>query len=148
MLEHIENICKEAEQAIEEGYSFIVLSDKNINKENIALSSFLACSSVHHHLVQKQKRTRIGIIVESGEAREVHHHCLLFGYGADAVNPYLAYESIWKAKKEGLLDDKKLESYEDIVKAYKKGTKKGILKVMAKMGISTLQSYKLSLIHI
>jgi glutamate synthase (NADPH/NADH) large chain len=142
MLEHIENICKEAEQAIEEGYSFIVLSDKNINKENIALSSFLACSSVHHHLVQKQKRTRIGIIVESGEAREVHHHCLLFGYGADAVNPYLAYESIWKAKKEGLLDDKKLESYEDIVKAYKKGTKKGILKVMAKMGISTLQSYK------
>ena len=142
MLQHIESICKEAEQAIEEGYSFIVLSDKNINKENIALSSFLACSSVHHHLVQKQKRTRIGIIVESGEAREVHHHCLLFGYGADAVNPYLAYESIWKAKKEGLLDDKKLESYEDIVKAYKKGTKKGILKVMAKMGISTLQSYK------
>ncbi len=142
MLEHIENICKEAEQAIDEGYSFIVLSDKNINKENIALSSFLACSSVHHHLVQKQKRTRIGIIVESGEAREVHHHCLLFGYGADAVNPYLAYESIWKAKKEGLLDDKKLVSYEDIVKAYKKGTKKGILKVMAKMGISTLQSYK------
>ncbi len=142
MLKRIDKICKEAEQAIEKGYSFIVLSDKSINKENMALSSFLACSSVHHYLVQKQKRTKIGIIIESGEAREVHHHCLLFGYGADAINPYLAYESIWKAKKDGLLDDKEIASYGDVVKAYKKGTRKGILKVMAKMGISTLQSYK------
>ena len=142
MLKHLEKICKETDEAIEDGFSFIVLSDKNVNEKEIAVSSFLACSSVHHHLVQNQNRTRIGIIVESGEAREVHHHCLLFGYGADAINPYLAYESIWKAKKDGLLDDKKLQSYNDIVEAYKKGSKKGILKVMAKMGISTLQSYK------
>ena len=142
MLERLDEVCKESEQAIEDGFSFLVLSDKNINDENIALSSFLACSTVHHYLVKAQKRTRIGIIIESGESREVHHHCLLFGYGADAVNPYLAFESIWKAKKDGLLDDEKLIKYEDIIGAYKKGTKKGILKVMAKMGISTLQSYK------
>ena len=142
MLERLDEVCKESEQAIEDGFSFLVLSDKNINDENIALSSFLACSTVHHYLVKAQKRTRIGIIIESGESREVHHHCLLFGYGADAVNPYLAFESIWKAKKDGLLDDEKLIKYEDVIEAYKKGTKKGILKVMAKMGISTLQSYK------
>ena len=142
MLERLDEVCKESEQAIEDGFSFLVLSDKNINDKNIALSSFLACSTVHHYLVKAQKRTRIGIIIESGESREVHHHCLLFGYGADAVNPYLAFESIWKAKKDGLLDDEKLIKYEDVIEAYKKGTKKGILKVMAKMGISTLQSYK------
>ena len=142
MLERLDEVCKESEQAIEDGFSFLVLSDKNINDENIALSSFLACSTVHHYLVKAQKRTRIGIIIESGESREVHHHCLLFGYGADAVNPYLAFESIWKAKKDGLLDDEKLIKYKDVIEAYKKGTKKGILKVMAKMGISTLQSYK------
>ena len=142
MLQRLDEVCKESEQAIEDGFSFLVLSDKNVDSENIALSSFLACSTVHHYLVKAQKRTRIGIIIESGEAREVHHHCLLFGYGADAVNPYLAFESIWKAKKDGLLDDEKLITYENIIEAYKKGTKKGILKVMAKMGISTLQSYK------
>ena len=142
MLKRLEEISKEVEQGIEDNYSFIVLSDRKVDKDHIALSSFLACSSVHHHLVQKQKRTKIGIVVESGEAREVHHHCLLFGYGADAINPYLAYESIWKAKKDGLLGDEQLNNYKDIVAAYKKGTKKGILKVMAKMGISTLQSYK------
>ena len=93
-------------------------------------------------MIKKGLRTSVGLVVETGEAREVHHHCLLFGYGADAINPYLAFESIWKAKKDGLLDDEKLITYENIIEAYKKGTKKGILKVMAKMGISTLQSYK------
>ena len=91
MLSALDRICKEAEEAIEQGFSFIVLSDKKLGSENIALSSLLACSTVHHHLIKREKRTRIGIVIETGEAREVHHHCLLIGYGADAINPYLAF---------------------------------------------------------
>ena len=102
----------------------------------------LACSSVHHHLVRKEKRTQLGLIIESGEAREVHHHCLLIGYGADAINPYLAFEVLEKSLKDQILQDKKLRNTSDLVNAYKKGVAKGMLKVMAKMGISTLQSYK------
>ena len=139
MLSALDRICKESVEAIEQGFSFIILSDKNLGPENIALSSLLACSTVHHHLIKKEMRTRIGIVIETGEAREVHHHCLLIGYGADAINPYLAFESLWQARQDGLLDQ---ISFEDMVKAYKKGVAKGILKVMAKMGISTLQSYK------
>ncbi len=139
MLSALDRICKESEEAIEQGFSFIILSDKNLGPENIALSSLLACSTVHHHLIKKEMRTRIGIVIETGEAREVHHHCLLIGYGADAINPYLAFESLWQARQDGLLDQ---ISFDDMVKAYKKGVAKGILKVMAKMGISTLQSYK------
>ena len=142
MLNMLDKICEEAEEAIESGFSYIILSDKNISKDRFAISSLLACSTVHHHLVKTQKRTQIGIIIETGEAREVHHHCLLFGYGADAVNPYLAYEALWQAKIDGLLNSKKISSFEDLITAYKKATAKGILKVMAKMGISTLQSYK------
>ena len=135
-------ICKESEEAINEGYSFIILSDRNISKKNIALSSLLACSTVHHHLVKGEKRTQIGIIIETGEAREVHHHCLLVGYGADAINPYLAFDVLAKSLKDGLLKDENLKGIKDLVNAYKKGVAKGMLKVMAKMGISTLQSYK------
>ncbi|MFL2762462.1 MAG: glutamate synthase large subunit, partial [Gammaproteobacteria bacterium] len=135
-------ICKESEEAINEGYSFMVLSDRNISKKNIALSSLLACSTVHHHLVKREKRTQIGIIIETGEAREVHHHCLLVGYGADAINPYLAFDVLAKSLKDGLLKDENLKGMKDLVNAYKKGVAKGMLKVMAKMGISTLQSYK------
>ena len=139
MLSALDRICKESEEAINQGYSFIVLSDRKLGPERIALSSLLACSTVHHHLINEEKRTRIGIIIETGEAREVHHHCLLIGYGADAINPYMAFESLWQARQDGLLD--KISFYE-MVNAYKKGVAKGILKVMAKMGISTLQSYK------
>ena len=80
--------------------------------------------------------------MESGEAREVHHHCLLIGYGADAINPYLAFEVLNKSLKDGAIKDETLKNSKDLVKAYKKGVAKGMLKVMAKMGISTLQSYK------
>jgi len=139
MLSALDRICNESEEAIEQGFSFIILSDKKLGPENIALSSLLACSTVHHHLIKREKRTRIGIVIETGEAREVHHHCLLIGYGADAINPYLAFESLWQARQDGLLDQ---ISFDEMVKAYKKGVAKGILKVMAKMGISTLQSYK------
>jgi len=92
-------------------------------------------------LVAKSKRSKVGILLESGEAREVHHFCLLIGFGADAINPYLAFEALWRARKENLLD-KKLSNDDEVVTAYRKGVAKGILKVMAKMGISTLHSYK------
>jgi glutamate synthase (NADPH/NADH) large chain len=138
----IESICQEAEAAIDEGYSFVVLSDRNVGQDRIAVSSLLACGAVHHHLISRAKRTRIGVIVESGEAREVHQHCLLVGYGADAINPYLAFEALWQARRDGLLDDEKLPDDASLVVAYRKAVAKGMLKVMAKMGISTLQSYK------
>ena len=142
MKQRLKEICIEAEDAIKDSYSFIILSDKNISKSDMVLSSLLACSTIHHHLVENQLRTKIGIVIETGEAREVHHHCLLFGYGADAVNPYLAYESLFQSLKDGSLKDKNLPDELSITNAYKTGTKKGILKVMAKMGISTLHSYK------
>jgi len=135
-------ICAEATEAIEQGYSLIVLSDRNVAENAMAISALVACGTVHHHLVATHQRTRIGLLIETGEAREVHHHCLLVGYGADAINPYLAFESIWQAQRDGLLDDSELSSDDEIVYAYKKAIAKGMLKVMAKMGISTLQSYK------
>lgn len=140
-MDAIQRICQEAQQAIEDGYSFIILSDRNISADRIPLSALVACGAVHHHLTKHEQRTQIGIVLETGEAREVHHFCLLSGYGADAVNPYLAFESLWQANSEGLLGDK-CPTEADLVAAYKKGVAKGMLKVMAKMGISTLQSYK------
>ncbi|MCB1701879.1 MAG: glutamate synthase large subunit [Pseudomonadales bacterium] len=142
MLAAIDRICKEASAAIRDGYSFIILSDRNIGAQRMALSSLVACGAVHHHLVASHERARIGIIVETGEAREVHHHCLLVGYGADAINPYVAFEAIWQALQDGLLDSETFTNSASIVAAYKKAVGKGMLKVMAKMGISTLQSYK------
>jgi glutamate synthase (NADPH) large chain len=139
----LDRICAEASQAIEEGYSLIVLSDRAVSATRVPISSLLAVGTLHHHLVKTHARTRIGLVVESGEAREVHHHCLLVGYGADAINPYLAFEALWDALRQGYLSEAKhLRNDDDVVYAYRKGTAKGLLKVMAKMGISTLQSYK------
>ncbi len=138
----LERVCAEAEQAIDDGFSLVVLSDRGIARDRVAMSSLLACGAVHHHLVRQAKRTRIGILLESGEAREVHHHCLLAGYGADGINPYLAFEALWQASRDGLVDPDVFPDDEAIVAAYRKGVAKGMLKVMAKMGISTLQSYK------
>ncbi len=133
----IDRICAEAERAIDEGYAMLVLSDRAVGPERVPVSALLACGAVHHHLVARAKRTRIGIVLETGEAREVHHHCLLVGYGADGINPYLAYEALVQAREEGQLD-----SATEIVGDYRQAVAKGMLKVMAKMGISTLQSYK------
>jgi glutamate synthase (NADPH/NADH) large chain len=138
----LDRICADAEQAIDDGYSLVILSDRRVAADRIPLSSLLACGAVHHHLVERAKRTRIGIIIETGEAREVHHHCLLVGYGADGINPYLAYEALWQARRDGLLDEELHPDDESVVVAYRKGVAKGMLKVMAKMGISTLHSYK------
>ncbi|MBU2098108.1 MAG: glutamate synthase large subunit, partial [Gammaproteobacteria bacterium] len=137
----LDRICAEASQAISDGYAFVILSDRKISKSRIAISALVACGAVHHHLIRQHERTRIGLIVETGEAREVHHHCLLTGYGADAINPYLAFESLWQAQLDGLLGTD-YNTEDKIVYAYKKAVGKGMLKVMAKMGISTLQSYK------
>ena len=133
----LDRICAEAEAAIDNGFSIIVLSDRGIGPDRIPVSALLACGSVHHHLVTRAKRTRIGIVIETGEAREVHHHCLLVGFGADAINPYLAFEALWQARADGLVN-----AAQGLVASYRKGVGKGMLKVMAKMGISTLQSYK------
>jgi len=140
-LKALDRICAEAEAAIAEGYAFVILSDRATSADRIALSALVACGAVHHHLVGKQKRTLIGLVIETGEAREVHHHCLLTGYGADAINPYLAFEALWQARNDGLLGTQ-FDTEDSLVYAYKKAVGKGMLKVMAKMGISTLQSYK------
>ncbi len=136
----LDRVCAEVDEAILAGDSLVVLSDRAIGPERVAISSLLACATVHHHLVRNEQRTRIGVVLESGEAREVHHHCLLVGYGADAINPYLAFESILQARRDGVLDASWTD--EKIVSVYRKGVAKGMLKVMGKMGISTLQSYK------
>ena len=136
----LHRICQETEQAIADGFSLIILSDRAISKDRVAISSLLACGAVHHHLVRNELRTRIGIVLETGEAREVHHHCLLTGYGADAINPYISFEALRQAREDGLLGEEWTD--EKIVAGYRQGVAKGMLKVMGKMGISTLQSYK------
>jgi len=138
----LSRICEDANKAIKDGCSLIILSDRNLSKDQIAISTLIACGTVHHHLNATHQRTKIGIILETGEAREVHHHCLLIGYGADAINPYLAFEALWQAKDDGLIDHDDYPDKASIASAYRKAVAKGILKVMAKMGISTLQSYK------
>lgn len=136
----LDRVSAEAEAAADDGIELVILSDRKIGPDRVPVSALLATGAVHHHLVKQAKRTRIGLVIESGEAREVHHHCLLIGYGADAINPYLAFESLWQARRDALLDPT-LDD-DKIVAAYRKGVAKGMLKVMAKMGISTLQSYK------
>jgi glutamate synthase (NADPH/NADH) large chain len=138
----LDRICGEAEEAIDSGYSLLVLSDRAMDAERVPLPALLACGAVHQHLIRQVKRTRIGIVLETGEAREVHHHCLLIGYGADAINPYLAFEALWQARRDGRLSVEEFPDDDKIVATYRKGVAKGILKVMGKMGISTLQSYK------
>ena len=143
LLKALHRLCEQASAAIAAGDSLLVLSDRAADAAHIPISALLAVGAVHHHLVRTHARTRIGLIVETGEAREVHHHCLLIGYGADAINPYLAFEALWDARRRGHLDDAPhVANDADVVAAYRKGVGKGMLKVMAKMGISTLQSYK------
>ncbi|MCX5706944.1 MAG: glutamate synthase large subunit, partial [Candidatus Omnitrophica bacterium] len=134
----LDRICRQATLAIKEGYTFIILSDRGVNKNYAAIPSLLAVSAVHQELVRKALRTRISIILESAEPREVHHFALLFGYGADCVNPYLAFKAV-----ESLVSTEELKP--DLGKVqynYIKAMNKGILKVLSKMGISTLQSYR------
>jgi glutamate synthase (NADPH/NADH) large chain len=137
--ELLDDVCTQGSQAIKDGHSLIILSDRNVGDNRVAISSLLASSALHRSLVASSERTQVGIIVETGEAREVHHFCLLTGFGADAINPYLAFEALWQARRDQMID---IDSDEAIIAAYRKGVAKGMLKVMAKMGISTLESYK------
>ncbi|ODN06304.1 Glutamate synthase [NADH], amyloplastic [Orchesella cincta] len=138
--EGLNKVCKEACQAAENNYQMIVLSDRAAGEQRVPISALLALGAVHHHLIEERQRMKVGLILETGEAREVHHMCVLLGYGADAICPYLVFETAATLRKEGVLDasltDKK------VFEAYAKATETGIAKVMAKMGISTLQSYK------
>lgn len=138
----LDRIREEASQAIVDKDSLIILSDRNISEDRVPVSALLATGAAHHHLVKASDRTKIGIILESGEAREVHQFCMLVGFGVDAINPYLAFEALWQAQRDNLLSGDKYDHDDKIVAAYRKGVAKGMLKVMAKMGISTLQSYK------
>ncbi|HET7696066.1 MAG TPA: glutamate synthase large subunit [Vicinamibacterales bacterium] len=134
----LEEVKQRASDAVEAGYSILILSDRGADRHLAPIPSLLATAAVHHHLVRKGTRTRCGLVVESGDAREVHHCALLLGYGAGVVNPYLAFESIADLIQEGHLPGL---TYEKAVENYIHALNKGILKVMSKMGISTLQSY-------
>ncbi|TVQ23663.1 MAG: glutamate synthase large subunit [Spirochaetaceae bacterium] len=136
----LRRISDEVESAITDGYSIAILSDRLAGPDRVALSALLAMGAVHHHLVRNHKRTQIGIIVESGEPREVHHFCTLVAYGADAVNPYLAYEAIWSLRDSGDIDSG--FSDDEVVTRYHEAVAYGMRKVFGKMGISTLESYK------
>ena len=133
----LDSVCVQAERACREGYNILVLSDRAIGEERIAIPALLGTSAVHHHLVRAGLRNFLGLVVETGEAREVHHFCTLAGYGAEAINPYLAFETL-SAMRDDLPE--KL-SERQLYRRYIKAVDKGILKVMSKMGISTYQSY-------
>jgi len=133
----VESICRQAEQAIGEGYNILVLSDRDVDADHIAIPALLATAAVHHHLVRAGLRTESGLVVETGAAREVHHFATLAGYGAEAINPYLAFETLESIR--GRLPEEL--SAEEVQKRYIKAVGKGLFKVMSKMGISTYQSY-------
>ncbi|MFA5028679.1 MAG: glutamate synthase central domain-containing protein, partial [Candidatus Methylomirabilota bacterium] len=140
MARALEQLCRNAGQAIERGYNILILSDRGVDLERAPIPALLATAGVHHHLIRRGMRTRAGLLIETGEAREVHHCALLLGYGAGAVNPYLALETLEGMQRSGALPEGM--THETAVKNYLKALSKGILKVMSKMGISTVQSYR------
>ena len=139
MPEMLDRLCERAEAAVRGGYNIIVLSDRQVGPDRIAIPALLATAAVHHHLIRKGLRTSVGLVVESGEPREIHHFCCLAGYGAEAINPYLAFDTLLDMHKHG--EFPKEVSEDEVVYRYIKAVGKGILKVMSKMGISTYQSY-------
>ena len=135
----IDTLCERAEKAVRDGYNIIILSDRLLTAERIPIPALLATAAVHHHLIRKGLRTSVGLVVETGEAREVHHFAVLAGYGAEAINPYLAFDSLIDLHGQNLFPDE--VSKDEVVERYIKAIDKGLLKVMSKMGISTYQSY-------
>ncbi|WP_181706802.1 glutamate synthase large subunit [Chthonobacter rhizosphaerae] len=133
----LDRLCERAEEAVRAKYNIIILSDRQLSRNRVAIPALLATAGVHNHLIRKGLRTSVGIVLESGEPREVHHFCVLAGYGAEAINPYLAFDTLLAMKSQfpEEVDE------EEIVYRYIKSIDKGILKVMSKMGISTYQSY-------
>jgi glutamate synthase (NADPH/NADH) large chain len=135
----LDALCVGVEEKINEGYRYIILSDRDADRDNAPIPSLLACAGVHHHLIRTKNRTRMGLIIETAEAREVMHFALLFGYGAGAVNPYGAFATIHDLVTRGELENLKYMKAED---NYTKAMTKGLLKVLSKMGTSTLRSYR------
>lgn len=136
----VDQLCRDAEKAVDEGKNYIILSDRGIDRNKAPIPSLLAVSAVHHYLIEKRKRMQIDIVVESADPREVMHFALLFGYGASIINPYMSFAVIDK-----LVKDKALQlDYQKAEENYVTSINKGILKIMSKMGISTLRSYRSS----
>ncbi len=138
MARGIERLCAEAEKAVDEGCNYVILSDRGVNAENAPIPALLATSAVHHHLIDKKKRVQTALVIETADAREVMHFALLVGYGASAINPYLAF-----AVLNDLVERKELQlDFDTASRNFVKAVDKGLLKVMSKMGIATLTSYK------
>ncbi|XP_033228297.1 putative glutamate synthase [NADPH] isoform X2 [Belonocnema kinseyi] len=136
----LDRVCKEANEAAREGYQLIILSDRQGGPKRVPVSMVLSLGAVHHHLIEERQRMKVGIVLETGEAREVHHICVLLGYGADAICPYLVFEMARDLRSDGVID---ANCTDDVIfESYAEAMERGIAKVMAKMGISTLQSYK------
>jgi glutamate synthase (NADPH) large chain len=134
----VDQLCKDAEKAVDDGKNYIILSDRGISENAAPIPSLMAVSAVHHHLIKTRKRMQIDIVVESAEPREVMHFALLFGYGASIINPYMSFAVIDK-----LIKDKAIQlDYQKAEANYVNAVNKGILKIMSKMGISTLRSYR------
>src|SRR5436190_7259690 len=135
----LEKLFASADQAIQDGVNIIVLSDRGIDASHAPIPAMLAVAGLHHHLIRQGTRTRVGIVLESGEPRELHHFSLLIGYGCSAINPYLAFETIDNMICADILPNL---DHKTAIKKYIKGAVKGVVKTMAKMGISTIQSYR------
>jgi glutamate synthase (NADPH/NADH) large chain len=138
--ESIRRLCRRASLAINAGYTLLILSDRGVDEEYAPIPSLLALSAVHNHLIREKTRNQVALIVESGEPREVMHYALLLGYGASAINPYLAIETLEDLHRNGAFPAE--YSWDKVFKSYMKATDKGLLKTFSKMGISTLQSYQ------
>jgi glutamate synthase (NADPH/NADH) large chain len=137
----IEELRASASKAIADGHDILILSDRGHNHDRAPIPALLATAAVQHHLLREGSRTRVGLVVESGEPREVHHFALLLGYGASAINPYLAFESLHDMARQGMLNGGVKPDVEKAEQKYVKAVAKGIVKVCSKMGISTIQSY-------
>ena len=137
----IKRIQKEATDAIRDGYTILVLSDIGVDGDNAFIPSLLATSAVHHHLIKEQTRTQADLIIESGEPREVHHFATLFGYGASAINPYLAFETISGIRENEYKNETQIPPQKIAENNFRNAIESGVLKTMSKMGISTLQGY-------
>src|SRR5713226_5276445 len=136
----IETLCRSASLAIKSGYTLLILSDRGVDKDHAPIPSLLALSAVHNHLIREKTRNQVALIVESGEPREVMHFALLLGYGASAVNPYLAIETLEDLHRDGSFPEE--YTWDKVFRNYMKAIDKGLLKTFSKMGISTLQSYQ------
>ncbi len=135
----LDEIFIQADKAIGQGSSILILSDRAVDKESVPMPTLLACAGLHHHLIRQGTRTKVSIVLETGEAREMHHFAVLIGYGANAINPYLAFETIEFEINKGVFSEEL--TFEQAQKNYVKSTRKGLFKIISKMGISTIQSY-------